>query len=56
MSPGLIGNNDLSAEVCIHIYTVYVIPILLYGVEVLFLSGPQPNALEVFHSGMIDQL
>ena len=38
MSSGLYGENALNPETSLHIYQIYVLPVLLYGMEVVFLS------------------
>ena len=45
MSSGLHGENGLDPETSLHIYTyqIYVLPVLLYGMEVVF---PRPKFIE----------
>ncbi len=50
MSVGLHGHNGLSVEACIHIYKVYVMPRLLYGLEAVTLSVGQVTDLNSFHT------
>ena len=43
MSSGLHGENGLDTETSLHIYQIYVLPVLLYGIEVVF---PRPKFIE----------
>ena len=44
MSAGLHGENGLDPETLLHLYQIYVLPVLLYGMEVVF---PRPKYMEV---------
>ena len=44
MSAGLHGENGLDPETSLHLYQIYVLLVLLYGMEVVF---PQPKFMEV---------
>ena len=44
MSAGLHGENGLDPETSLHLYQIYVLPVLLYGMEVVF---PRPKFMEV---------
>ena len=44
MSAGLHGENGLDPETSLHLYQIYVLPVLLYGMEVVFL---RPKFMEV---------
>ena len=43
------GCNGLNAKISYKIYQVYVVPRLLYGLEVLLLNKGQLEELEKFH-------
>ena len=45
MSAGLHGENGLGPETSLHLYQIYVLPVLLYGMEVVF---HRPKFMEVF--------
>ena len=49
MGAGLCGLNGSGAEVSIMLYTTYIIPTLLYGLEALVLSERELERLEIFH-------
>ena len=49
MGAGLCGLNGSGAEVSIMLYTTYVVPTLLYGLEALVLSEKETERLEMFH-------
>ena len=44
MSAGLHGENGLDPETSLHLYHIYVLPVLLYGMEVVF---PRPKFMEL---------
>ena len=44
MSAGLHGENGLDPETSLHQYQIYELPVLLYGMEVVF---PRPMFMEV---------
>ena len=44
MSAGLHSENGLDPEASLHLYQIYVLPVLLYGMEVVF---PRPKLMEV---------
>lgn len=44
MSAGLHGENGLEPVTSLHLYQIYVLPVLLYGMEVVF---PRPKYIEV---------
>ena len=44
ISAGLHGENGLDPETSLHLYQIYVLPVLLYGMEVVF---PRPKFMEV---------
>ena len=44
MAAGLHGENGLDPETSLHLYQIYVLPVLLYDMEVVF---PRPKFMEV---------
>ena len=46
---GVHGCNGLNAKISYKFYLVYVVPRLLYGLEVLLLNKDQLEELEKFH-------
>ena len=46
MSAGLHGENGLDPETSLHLYQIYVLPVLWYGMEVVF---PRPKFMEVLY-------
>jgi hypothetical protein len=53
---GFHGTNGLDLESLLHIYKTYVLPILLYGMELLLPSSKPLEQLEMFQKRMIKQL
>ena len=53
MSSGLHGENGLEPETSLHIYQIYVLPVLLYGMEVVF---PRPKFIEKLTLGVQQML
>ena len=45
---GFYGKTGLPFKACMHLYKIYVIPRVLYGLEALNLSKPNVNTLEKF--------
>jgi hypothetical protein len=56
MSAGFHGNNGLDPSTCIHIMKTYVIPTLLYGLEVITPDKKNLEKLEKFHKRMVKQI
>ena len=56
MSAGFHGNNGLDPSTCIHIMKTYVIPTLLYGLEVINQDRKNLEKLERFHKRMVKQI
>ena len=44
MSAGLHGENGLDPKTSLHLYQIYVLPVLLYGIKVVY---PRPKIMEV---------
>ena len=53
---GVHGCNGLNAKIAYKIYQVYVIPRLLYGLEVLLLNKGQLEELEKFHKEILKHI
>jgi hypothetical protein len=49
MNTGLHGSNEKNPSVALRIYEAYVLPKLLYGMEVLSLNHKQLGILSKFH-------
>ena len=49
MNTGLHGANGLSPEVSYQIYKIYVIPRLLYGLEIISLNKTQLDKINRYH-------
>ena len=56
MSSGLHGENGLDPKSCIHLLNVYVLPVLLYGLEILLPSDRQCQPLEIFLKKTLKQI
>jgi hypothetical protein len=56
MSAGFHGNNGLDPSTCIHIMKTYVVPILLYGLEVITPDKENLEKLEKFHKRMVKRI
>ena len=53
---GLHGLNGQPVSVCLKLYRIYIVPRLLYGLDVVNLSNGEINKLEVFHKQNIQCL
>jgi hypothetical protein len=53
---GFHGTNGLDPESLLHIYKTYVLPILLYGMELLIPSSKPLEQLEMYQKRIIKQL
>jgi hypothetical protein len=56
MSAGLHGENGLDPETCIHLLRTYVIPILIYGLEIYLPSPISIRPLEMFLKKVLKQI
>ena len=56
MSAGFHGNNGLDPSTCIHIMKTYVVPTLLYGLEVITPDKENLEKLEKFHKRMVKRI
>ncbi|CAC5395647.1 unnamed protein product [Mytilus coruscus] len=56
MSAGFHGNNGLDPSTCIHILKTYIIPTLIYGLEIIVTDETNMEKLLKFHKRMIKQI
>ena len=56
MNTGLHGTNGLNPETSYIIYKCYVLPRMLYGLEMIYLTKTQLNQLERYHLRMLRQI
>ncbi|KAK3088432.1 hypothetical protein FSP39_019152 [Pinctada imbricata] len=56
MSSGMHGENGLDPKSCIHLLNVYVMPVLLYGLEILLPSDYHCQPLEIFLKKTLKQI
>ncbi|CAG2222940.1 unnamed protein product [Mytilus edulis] len=56
MAAGFHGNNGLDPSTCIHIMKTYVLPTLLYGLEILIPTKLNMDKLEMFFKKMLKQI
>ena len=49
MGAGLHGTNGLPPNACLKLYTTYVLPRLMFGLEALVITKAQTQKLETFH-------
>ena len=49
LGAGLCGMNGPGPEVAIQLYSTYVMPVLLYGLEALVLKEKDVNTQELYH-------
>ena len=56
MSAGLHGENGIDPETSLHLYQIYVLPILLYGMEVVFPRLKFMEVLDKFNKHNIKHL
>ena len=56
MSAGLHGENDLDPETSLHLYQINVLPVLLYGMEVVFSRPKFMEVLDKFNKHNIKHL
>ena len=56
MSAGLHGENGLDPETSLHLYQIYVLPVLLYGMEVVFPRQKFVDDLDKFNKHSLKHL
>ena len=49
LSTGLHGENGLGVETSLHLLKIYVLPVLLYGLEIILPPKKHMAQLELFH-------
>ena len=50
-SSGFHGYNGLDVDTMLHLYKIYILPVLLYGLELILPQGPQLEQLEIAQRG-----
>ena len=53
---GFHGYNGLDIDTMVHLYNIYITPVLLYSMELLLPSDNQLNQLEMFHKRLLKQI
>jgi hypothetical protein len=56
MGTGLHGTNGLPPAICVRVLNTYIMPILLYGLEILLPSPSDIKEAEAFHTRTLKQL
>ncbi|MEW8544513.1 MAG: hypothetical protein AB2693_13365 [Candidatus Thiodiazotropha sp.] len=56
LSSGLHGENGLDVETSLHLLKIYVIPVLLYGLEIILPPKKHLEQLELFHKKLLKQI
>ena len=56
MSSGLHGNNGLDPATSLHLLNIYVMPILTYGLDVIYINKTQTAVLERFQKKILKQI
>ncbi len=56
MGAGLHGKNGLPQHTCMHLYQIYIIPVLTYGLSIFSLEEKHTKPLEQFQKSMIKQI
>ena len=56
LSTGLHGENGLDVETSLHLLKIYVLPVLLYGLEIILPPNKYLNQLEMFHKKILKQI
>ncbi len=56
MGAGLHGKNGLPHSTCLHLYQIYVLPILTYGLSIFSIEERHIKPLERFQKSMLKQL
>ena len=54
MSSGMHGHNGLDPETNLHLVKTYVLPVLLYGLELVLPSKTLINKLETYEKKMLN--
>ena len=53
MGAGLHGENGLSISASLHIFAIYVVPKMLYGLEAIHINNPNMKRLETAHRALL---
>ena len=56
MGAGLHGKNGLPQKTCMHLYRIYILPVLIYGLSIFSLEEKHFISLESFQKSMIKQI
>ena len=56
MSSGMHGHNGLDPETNLHLVKTYLLPVLLYGLELVLPCKTLKNKLETYHKKMLKQI
>ena len=56
LGAGLHGKNGLPQQTCMHLYQIYILPILTYGLCIFSLDEKHTNPLEKFEKGILKQI
>ena len=53
---GLHGHNGLDPQTTIHLIRIYILPVLLYGLEIILLNKSQLDRLELYQKKLLKQV
>lgn len=56
MGAGLHGKNGLNPITCLHIFQIYILPVLIYGLDILLPDKKHIEPLEVFYRKAMKQI
>jgi hypothetical protein len=56
LGAGFYGKSGLPLKACLHLYNIYVLPRMLYGLEALILNKSNVKALEIFQRKVLRSL
>ena len=56
MSAGFHGYNGFDPETSIHMFQIYILPVLLYGLEIILPSIKGLHKLELFHKQLLKRI
>ena len=55
-SSGFHGYNGLDVDTMLHLYKIYILPVLLYGLKLILPQGPQLEQLEIAQKRLLKQI
>ena len=55
-SSGFHGYNGLDVDTMLHLYKIYIPPVLLYGLELILPQGPQLEQMEIAQKRLLKQI